>query len=233
MRYLYDLHIHSALSPCADREMTPVNIVAYAAAAGLEIIAVSDHNAAGNVRAAVEVGEALDVLVVPAAEIQTNEDVHVLCLFPDADSLEAFISEIPFPDLKNRPDVVGEQLLINSDDEIVGSEERLLLTGALISEVEVRKLALKHGGAAVPAHVDRYYYGMAAVLGAVPEEYRVVEFTGGGDAGEFADRSVLRSSDAHVLADIGKYRSFIDLPEKSASALITVLRGDTERKRND
>ena len=62
MRYLYDLHIHSALSPCADREMTPVNIVAYAAAAGLEIIAVSDHNAAGNVRAAVEVGEALDVL---------------------------------------------------------------------------------------------------------------------------------------------------------------------------
>ena len=94
MRYLYDLHIHSALSPCGDNDMTPVNIVAYAAAMGLEIIAVSDHNAIGNVRAAIEVGEALDVLVVPGAEIQTNEDIHVLCLFPDADSLEAFFAEI-------------------------------------------------------------------------------------------------------------------------------------------
>ena len=75
MRYLYDLHIHSALSPCADREMTPVNIVAYAAAAGLEIIAVSDHNAAGNVRAAVEVGEALDVLVVPADGVARLESL--------------------------------------------------------------------------------------------------------------------------------------------------------------
>lgn len=229
MRYLYDLHIHSALSPCADREMTPVNIVAYAAAAGLEIIAVSDHNAAGNVRAAIEVGEALDVLVVPAAEIQTNEDVHVLCLFPDADSLEAFIGDVPFPPLRNRPDVFGEQLLINSDDEVVGMEERLLLTGALISEVEVRKLALKHGGAAVPAHVDRYYYGMAAVLGAVPEEYPAVEFTGTGDEGEFKDRLVLRSSDAHVLADIGKHHSFIDLPEKSASALVKAVLDGAKR----
>ncbi len=225
MRYLYDLHIHSALSPCADREMTPVNIVAYAAAAGLEIVAVSDHNASGNVRAAEEVGAALDVLVVPAAEMQTNEDVHVLCYFPDADRLEAFMAEVPFPDLKNRPDVFGEQAIINSDDEVVGYEDRLLLTGAMLSEVELRKLAIKHGGVAVPAHVDRYYYGMVSVLGAVPDEYRAVEFTGSGDDTGFPGRTVLRSSDAHVLADIGKYRSFIDLEEKTAKCLVKKLLG--------
>ena len=82
MKFLYDLHIHSALSPCADNENTPVNIVARASAEGLEIIAVSDHNAIGNVPAAIEVGEALDVLVVPAVELQTAEDIHLLCL-PD------------------------------------------------------------------------------------------------------------------------------------------------------
>ena len=27
MKYRYDLHIHSALSPCAEEEMTPVTVV--------------------------------------------------------------------------------------------------------------------------------------------------------------------------------------------------------------
>ncbi len=223
MRYLYDLHIHSALSPCGDNDMTPVNIVAYAAAMGLEIIAVSDHNAIGNVRAAIEVGEALDVLVVPGAEIQTNEDIHVLCLFPDADSLEAFFAEIPFSDLKNRPEVFGDQLIVNSDDEVTGREERLLLTAAEIGEIDLRKLAEKHGGIAVPAHVDRTAFGMAAVLGAVPEEYTAVEFTAAGEGG-YPGKRVLRSSDAHTLSDIGKRRNFVDLPERTAAALIDYLR---------
>ena len=39
-----DLHIHSCVSPCADREMTPEAIVARAREAGLELIAVCDHN---------------------------------------------------------------------------------------------------------------------------------------------------------------------------------------------
>ena len=66
-KILYDLHIHSALSPCADNDMTPVNIGAMSSAKGLQIIAVADHNAIANVAAAREVGEALNVIVVPAA----------------------------------------------------------------------------------------------------------------------------------------------------------------------
>ena len=119
MKYLYDLHIHSALSPCADNSMTPVSIVATASAIGLEIIAVTDHNCARNVRSAVEVGEALDVLVVPGAEIQTNEDVHVVCYFPDCDSLDAFMAAIPFTELLNDAEVFGEQLVVNSDGKSI------------------------------------------------------------------------------------------------------------------
>ena len=87
-KYRYDLHIHSALSPCADDDMTPVNIVATASALGIDIIAIADHNAIRNVEAAMEVGEALGVTVVPAFELQTNEDLHLLCLFPDFNLLE-------------------------------------------------------------------------------------------------------------------------------------------------
>ena len=43
-QYRADLHIHSVLSPCADLEMGPVNIVNRAKALGLDIIAVTDHN---------------------------------------------------------------------------------------------------------------------------------------------------------------------------------------------
>lgn len=99
-KILYDLHIHSALSPCADNDMTPVNIGAMSSAKGLQIIAVADHNAIANVAAAREVGEALDVIVVPAVELQTQEDVHILCLFETFENLQGFFDEISFKDLK-------------------------------------------------------------------------------------------------------------------------------------
>lgn len=227
MKYLYDLHIHSALSPCADNSMTPVSIVAQASAIGLEIIAVTDHNSSRNVRSAVEVGEALDVLVVPGVEIQTNEDVHVVCYFPDCDALDAFMAEIPFTDLLNDAGVFGEQLVVNSDDEVTDTEKRLLLCGAEISETELYKLALRFGGVAVPAHVDREAYAMPAVLGGVPDYYKAVEFSayGGGMPG-FEDKVTITDSDAHYLEDIGRKPNFIELPERTAEALIRKLRGE-------
>ncbi|MBQ2890021.1 MAG: PHP domain-containing protein, partial [Clostridia bacterium] len=53
----YDFHIHSALSPCGDEDMTPNNIVNMAALGGLDVIAISDHNTIGNVASAIKVGE--------------------------------------------------------------------------------------------------------------------------------------------------------------------------------
>ncbi|NTV91592.1 MAG: PHP domain-containing protein, partial [Clostridiales bacterium] len=51
MRFAADLHVHSALSPCADDEMTPNNIVNMAALKGLDFIALTDHNSTGNLEA--------------------------------------------------------------------------------------------------------------------------------------------------------------------------------------
>ena len=48
---LYDLHMHSCLSPCAEDDMTPANIAGLAKLAGAELIAVTDHNAADNLPA--------------------------------------------------------------------------------------------------------------------------------------------------------------------------------------
>ena len=67
MQISYDFHIHSALSPCADDDMTP------------------------------------------AMELQTQEDVHVLCLFADYEGLEGFYQSISFVQMENNPEIFGNQ----------------------------------------------------------------------------------------------------------------------------
>ena len=116
MKFKFDLHIHSALSPCAEKEMTPVTIVGSAALIGLDFVAIADHNAIGHVPVAMKAGDAFGVSVVPAVEVQTNEDIHLLCLFPTYGELEAFFRELPLSERKNRADLFGEQLYFDEDD---------------------------------------------------------------------------------------------------------------------
>ena len=89
-RYRYDLHTHSCLSPCVDNDMTPNNLVNMAALLGCEILAVTDHNTCRNAPAAVRVGEAAGVLVIPGMELCTAEEAHVVCLFETVEAALAF-----------------------------------------------------------------------------------------------------------------------------------------------
>ena len=125
MRIKYDLHIHSALSPCADDNMTPSNIVGFAKLQGLDAVAIADHNAIANVKVAMDVGDAFDVVVVPAMELQTAEDIHVLCLFEKFEDLQSFYNSIHFADIQNRAEIFGEQLILDEDDNILGKEQRI------------------------------------------------------------------------------------------------------------
>ena len=81
MKLFYDFHIHSALSPCAENEMTPNNIVNMALLKDLDIISITDHNSIKNLEAFDFLTKSLDLLFVPGIEIQTSEDIHVICLF--------------------------------------------------------------------------------------------------------------------------------------------------------
>ena len=67
MIFQADLHVHTALSPCAGEEMTPPAICRAAVEAGLSMIAVCDHNSAGNAAAVQEAAEALGCGALDAA----------------------------------------------------------------------------------------------------------------------------------------------------------------------
>lgn len=227
MKFSYDLHIHSALSPCAENSMTPVTVVGTAKILGLDFVAISDHNSILNVEVAMRAGEEYGVKVVPAIEVQSNEDVHILCLFKTFEDLKAFAEEIPFSERDNREDIFGEQLIMDEDDVVVGKEEKMLLDSAKISADLIPDIVEKHGGVAIPAHIDREGNGMFAILGSIPKRYRTVELSSKCDRADFESwsesRLVVIDSDAHILDDIST-RGVIDLDEYSVSALLDRLK---------
>lgn len=229
MRAYYDFHIHSALSPCADEDMTPNNIVNMARLKGLSMIAVTDHNSCGNLRAVMQVA-ANDPLVLPGIEIETAEEVHILGYFPSlgqAEAMEKVVKEhLPF--IPNRPEIFGRQLYMDADDTVTGEEEGLLVTATTLGVADVFSMVQNLGGVAVPAHIDRGSYSILSNLGFLPPELaiRTVEITAKNRARleeRYKSLTILTSSDAHYLGDIAEMEQYIDISTKTTHEILDKL----------
>lgn len=78
-----DLHIHSRAS---DGHFTPTAVVDTAAAAGLDVIALTDHDTASGVREAVEAAQGRPLRVISGIEVSTRHgdaELHILGYFVD------------------------------------------------------------------------------------------------------------------------------------------------------
>jgi len=170
--YRAELHIHTVLSPCAEVEMIPPLIVQETLERGINLIAVTDHNASANVQAVQRAAEGSGLTVLPGMELQTQEEVHVLCLFDRLEQLEAWQAQVDraMPPLKNNIEYFGEQFVVDETGEFLRREERLLLASAAMSIEEVFAGVRALGGLAIPAHVDRKTFGLIANLGLVPPD---------------------------------------------------------------
>jgi PHP family Zn ribbon phosphoesterase len=170
-----DLHVHTVLSPCAEIEMLPLLIVEEANRRGIQVIAITDHNATANIQAVMLAAAGTGLTVLPGMELQTREEVHVLALFQnleDVTRLQTIVDE-RLPHLKNDPEHFGVQLVVDQAGEILSQEDRLLITSANISIEEAVNLIRLNHGLAIPAHVNRKGYGLIQTLGFVPEEVNV------------------------------------------------------------
>jgi len=138
-RYFYDLHIHSALSSCAENDMTPNNIVNMALLKGLDFIAITDHNSAENVKAVMKCAQNKDIIVVPGMELETAEEVHLACLFPDLESVIEYSRKIysSLPEIKNNERIFGQQLVVDSGDKIIRIVDGLLSTATRLTIDEI------------------------------------------------------------------------------------------------
>lgn len=239
--YPYDFHIHSCLSPCGDNDMTPNNIVGMAAISGLEIIAITDHNTCKNAPAVLKAAEEAGILAIPGMELCTSEEAHVVCLFETLEGAMEFDRYIydNMPHIKNKPEIFGEQRILDENDELVGILDDLLLVASFIGADEVKALCGQYGGTAFPAHVDRDSYSVTAALGSIPPEggYTFAEVTREADLDavkqlypELNGMGIVRDSDSHYLDTLAtSVPHSIELPEKSVRAVLEVLSGNSYR----
>ena len=176
-KYYYDLHTHSCLSPCGSEENTPTNIAGMAKLAGLDIIALTDHNSSKNCPAFFEAARAYGIVPVAGMELTTSEDIHAVCLFENLEDAMRFDREIDSRRMKipNRPDIFGEQVILDSDENVIGRVDSLLTVATDISIDGLREITECFNGVCYPAHIDRDANGIIAVLGTIPEDANFAE----------------------------------------------------------
>ena len=228
-----DLHLHSCLSPCADNKMTPRRIAKVARAQGICAIALADHNAALNVQAMMEAGKREDLVVFPAMEVTSKEEVHLLVLFGELEPLLAW-QEILWQHLpgENRPDYFGEQLIVDAQDQVLGTTSRFLLGAAQLSTDEVVARVQALGGLVIPAHIDRPSFSLLGQLGFIPPSLPIsaVELSPKGKGDLVPPNYIcIRSSDAHYLTQLGPGSELV-AAELNWQELSLALRGKEGRR---
>lgn len=173
--FVAELHCHTVLSPCAEVEMIPPLIVETAIERGINLLAITDHNASANIEAVQKAARGMDLIVLPGMELQTREEVHLLCLFDtlaQSAAWQAIVDE-HLPPLENDIEHFGEQFVVDETGEFIRRETQLLLTSAALSLEDAIGRVNALGGLAIPAHVNRQAFGLIANLGFVPVDVQI------------------------------------------------------------
>ena len=221
----FDLHIHSCLSPCANLEMSPSEIVRRAVAAGMDGIALTDHQSARNAPAIAECARRAGLMCLFGMEVQTAEEVHTVALFDTVEQALALTDWVyaAMPKRVNDPETFGDQPVVTWDDDIVEMEWRILAMGCRRTIPETAAQVHELGGLYVAAHIDRPNFSVISALGSIPEPISVpaassptaaapyfdaVELSRTADEAQWLPRAagyaVTRSSDAHNLDDVAR-----------------------------
>lgn len=226
--YYYDLHIHSCLSPCADDDMTPNNIAGMGTVCGLHIMALTDHNTTKNCPAFFEAAKRQGIIPIAGMELTTAEDIHLVCLFETLEAATAFDGEVDktrsaFP---NRPDIFGDQMIMNGDDEVIGIDDNFLPAATSLSLERAAALCMSFGGVCYPAHIDRPANGVIATLGVFPDDppFGVAEVHDTDKIDELkaahdnlSDVWFVSGSDAHYLWDIRERYASLEIDDEPYS----------------
>jgi PHP family Zn ribbon phosphoesterase len=240
-QFFADLHIHTALSPCADDSATPPNIVASAIGNGMQMIAVTDHNSAENVEAVVRCGKLHGLKVIPGMEVTSREEVHLICLLrsvEDAMELQRMVYAT-LPDERNQPEYFGRQLVMDMEGSTTGECMRLLMGAADLALDDIIREVHVLEGLIIAAHVDRPSFSVIANLGMVSPgaEFDALEISASLQRSEAVakfpsiDRfPLVTSSDAHFPRDIGGSPTLFLLEKMDLEEIRMAFQGLGERE---
>lgn len=220
-----DLHIHSPASDCYSDNMSPEsnihtspeNIVEAAVSAGLDAIAITDHNSAEWIDRVRDAARGAPFVFFPGIEISAKGG-HVLAIFPPdkpAAELRQFVLDLGFT-----PQQFG-----------LG-----YLEGTRWMD-EVFDLVAERGGLAISAHVDRRPRGFIAASEISTEVKRRIysspnlqgleitipqnkpQWNRGQMPGYPTGRACIQGSDAHAPAEMGRRPFYARVPHLDVDGL--------------
>lgn len=210
--------------------MSPHALLARAKELGLDWLAITDHNSMANCAAYEKVIEAGGLAFSWGVEVQTVEEIHVLVYFDDSAAARTFDSELykSLLPIENDADFFGDQVIIDENEDIIRMEKRALAGSSQWELSELWLNAQNCGGFVVPAHVDADVNSIISQLGFIPESpvFEAFGITAKCDLQRlfqkqayFADKALLRASDAHYLSDLGSGFSRVQVLEPSIREL--------------
>lgn len=201
--------------------MSPSEIVARARAAGMDGIALTDHQSARNTPAIAECARRAGLKCLYGMEVQTSEEVHTVAVFDTTEQALALTDWVyaAMPKRVNDPDTFGDQPVVTWDDDIVEMEWRILAMGCRRTIPETAAKVHEMGGLYIAAHIDRPNFSVLGALGSIPEPdaspspcahryFDAVELSRTADESVWLPKAqnyaVIRSSDAHNLDDVAR-----------------------------
>ncbi len=231
-----DLHIHTCLSPCAELEMSPKEIVKKIQELRIDIVAITDHNASLNINGLKDASKELDFNLFYGMEITTKEEVHLLGYFPSLKAINDF-QKLLDSHLENtdNPKIFEEQVIANGKNEVLGFCKKNLYMPVNLSIEQTIDAVHSFKGIAIPAHIDRMGFGIVGQLGFIPENLKIDGIECYDRKSEIAKGYIkkypsLTSSDAHKLDDIGKRLTILEMKDKSFKEFKMALKGEKGRR---
>lgn len=222
MQVRIDLHNHSCLSPCADDDLLPSLLAYEAMERGIQILALTDHNAVQNLPPFAEACQVCSIMAVFGMEVTTIEEVHLLVLFETVEAATDFGAWIQstLPKRSNKADRFGRQLVCDGLGTTVSEFDLMLATASSLSFDEVVLRGLDAGALVIPAHIDRPSCSVLTNLGFLPDlPYSALEMM----RPTAQKWTVITASDAHSLQEVGTRSCTVEMEEVSWAALKRAL----------
>jgi len=231
---LADLHNHTCLSPCGSPELTPKSLLESGAAAGIKLMAITDHNSSLNCPTFAKLSSKYDIIPIFGMEANTSEDIHILCLFSNLEKCMAF-NEYAYSLLTpflNNPDKTGEQDYVDEKDNLIGKVDYYLMNPLSISINNIGNKVNEYGGIVIPAHIDRSACSMMSQLEKIIDgpwaalECVHLPAVYNGAPMNTLNFPLITSSDAHYQEHVGR-RSF-NLNIKREELILSSNKGYSE-----
>jgi PHP family Zn ribbon phosphoesterase len=221
--------------------MSPANIVSEAVRKELDIIGITDHNSTRQAGLVRMLGARKGLFVLQGAEVTTREEVHCLVFFDNPAEIELLQEYLDdnIPAIKNVPLIFGDQVVVNENEDIIYTEEKLLINATGISIGALEKFIHAHGGLFIPAHIDREKNSIYSQLGFLPDGLNAdaLEISKLSSPEEFSRihpeikaYPLLTNSDSHYPEAVGDVFNCLEMEELTFGEIKMAIKGIDGRR---